>query len=61
VFQGTVGRVHLGYIRVRGKAPLDHRGQLGVRLSAAPLVEIVRGVSNHQPLNRGWKVIKRHR
>ena len=53
--------MQLGYIRVRGKAPLELRWQLGVRLSAAPLVEIVRGVSNHQPLNRGWKVIKRHR
>src|SRR5882762_5487074 len=33
--------VHLGYIRVRGKAPHGLRWQLGVRLGAAPLVEIV--------------------
>jgi hypothetical protein len=33
--------VHLGYIRVSGKAPHALRWQLGVRLGAAPLVEIV--------------------
>ena len=33
--------VHLGYIRVRGKAPHGLRWQLGVRLGAAPLVEVV--------------------
>jgi hypothetical protein len=33
--------VHLGYIRVSGKAPHGLRWQLGVRLGAAPLVEIV--------------------
>ena len=33
--------VHLGYIRVSGKAPHGLRWQLGVRLGAAPLLEIV--------------------
>jgi len=33
--------VHLGYIRVSGKAPHALRWQLGVRLGKAPLVEIV--------------------
>jgi len=33
--------VHLGYIRVTGTAPHGLRWQLGVRLGAAPLVEIV--------------------
>jgi len=33
--------VHLGYIRVSGKAPHALRWQLGVRLGGAPLVEIV--------------------
>jgi len=33
--------VHLGYIRVSGKAPHGLHWQLGVRLGAAPLVEIV--------------------
>jgi len=33
--------VHLGYIRVSGKAPHGLRWQLGVRLGKAPLVEVV--------------------
>jgi hypothetical protein len=33
--------VHLGYIRVSGRAPHALRWQLGVRLGAPPLVEIV--------------------
>jgi hypothetical protein len=33
--------VHMGYIRVRGKAPNGLRWQLGVRLGKAPLVEVV--------------------
>ena len=46
--------VHLGYIRVSGRAPHGLRWQLGVRLGAAPLVEVVTAppVSRDEPQAR---------